>query len=198
MKLKIALIEDYSEWHFMIDAVLKNGNNFSVDLTCLWGEDFFERINNHHIDLVLLDISLPGTNGFEVAKRIINEHPKLPVIIFTSSYNASDFCSFYNSGIKAYLNKSRLIYLNDDLLKIMGMIDSFGYNFKPFTYQDIELVEMVCKKMTNREIAEQTKTTSKNIENRLARFCDSVKINHTRLDIFEFAVKYGFWNPWKP
>lgn len=195
--LRIAVIEDDRFWHQLIEKVLHEKNDFKVVLSCLWGHDFFDHINDHNIDLVLIDIALPATDGFEVSEQIKKMCPNLPRIIFTSSYNESDISRFYYSGIKAYLNKSRLMNLNEDLLIVMDLIKTKGYAFKPITYQDFELISMVCKKMTNNEMAIQLKTSAKNIENKLNRFCNSVNIKNTKLHIYEFAVRYGLWNPWK-
>jgi two-component system alkaline phosphatase synthesis response regulator PhoP len=47
------------------------------------GEEALERIHSRHIDLVLLDIMLPGLDGFEVCRSIRSEGRDTPVIMLT-------------------------------------------------------------------------------------------------------------------
>ena len=47
------------------------------------GEEAFERLGSHPVDLVFMDIGLPGQSGLEVTKRIKVEHPDTTVTILT-------------------------------------------------------------------------------------------------------------------
>jgi hypothetical protein len=38
--------------------------------------------------------------------------------------------------------------------------------------------------------------SKKCVENRVVRLCEKLYIDHRKLDIYEFCVKFGFWNPW--
>jgi DNA-binding NarL/FixJ family response regulator len=86
----IALIEDSQLWTEIIKFQLREFRKLNIVLTCQWGEEFYERFNQYPIDLVLLDISLPGTNGFEVAKEIKRRLPNVPIVVFSSSANSKD------------------------------------------------------------------------------------------------------------
>jgi DNA-binding response OmpR family regulator len=66
--------------------------------------DGISHINTHYYDLLLLDISLPDFNGFEILKHIKN-HLSLPVII-TSAYNDIKYkISAFNYGADDYMVK---------------------------------------------------------------------------------------------
>jgi two-component system, OmpR family, response regulator BaeR len=55
-------------------------------------------------DLVLLDISLPGTNGFELFREI-REHSKAPIIFFTASDREEDIKQAAKLGAADYITK---------------------------------------------------------------------------------------------
>lgn len=59
------------------------------------------------IDLVLLDLNLPATNGQEILEEIKSEPPlkRLPVIVLTSSQSTDDLVKAYEAGANAYLLK---------------------------------------------------------------------------------------------
>lgn len=48
------------------------------------GEEGLRRIGENGIDLVLLDLKLPGISGMEILKKILREHPEIPVIIISA------------------------------------------------------------------------------------------------------------------
>ena len=49
------------------------------------GESVLEYIADHPIDLLFLDIDMPGMSGFDIAKRLCTEYPQLK-IVFVSAY----------------------------------------------------------------------------------------------------------------
>jgi two-component system response regulator len=57
--------------------------------------------------LVLLDLGLPGTGGFEVLRRIReNERTRLiPVVVLTSSMSPDDVAESYRLGANSYVRK---------------------------------------------------------------------------------------------
>ncbi len=48
------------------------------------GKEAFERLASHPVDLVFMDIGLPGQSGLEVTKRIKTDHPDITITILTS------------------------------------------------------------------------------------------------------------------
>jgi CheY-like chemotaxis protein len=55
------------------------------------------------VDLVLLDLSLPGQNGWDTFERLTAEHPHIPVIIATGRLN--QFSTARSAGAGALLEK---------------------------------------------------------------------------------------------
>ena len=58
-------------------------------------------------DLILLDLNLPGVNGFEILKRA-KETPivkRIPIVVLTSSMEEGDRALSYDAGANSYLVK---------------------------------------------------------------------------------------------
>lgn len=60
---------------------------------------------NHDFDLVVLDINLPGINGFELCRFIRQQNAKVPVIMLTSMTSLDDKVEGYEAGADDYMVK---------------------------------------------------------------------------------------------
>ena len=70
------------------------------------GEEAFEHINQHHYDLIFLDVVLPGVNGYEVCKVIKQSSAKdTPVIMLTGNSSSEDRIKGKLAGCDTYLIK---------------------------------------------------------------------------------------------
>ena len=59
----------------------------------------------HSFDLVILDLNLPGMNGFELCRAIRRRNEKIPVIMLTSMGQFSDKTEGYDAGADDYIVK---------------------------------------------------------------------------------------------
>ena len=69
------------------------------------GEDGAVQAEDDSVDLVLLDISLPGLNGHEVLSRIRSRHPGLPVLMLTARDDLDNKVRALDAGADDYLTK---------------------------------------------------------------------------------------------
>ena len=68
------------------------------------GEEGIEEIANHHFDLVLLDVMMPGIDGFETLKRI-RQTSIVPVLMLTARGEETDRILGLEMGADDYLAK---------------------------------------------------------------------------------------------
>ena len=69
------------------------------------GDDGIQTALSNHIDLVILDIVLPGCSGLEVLKRIRESEPTLPVILLTARGEEMDRVAGLRGGADDYVVK---------------------------------------------------------------------------------------------
>ena len=58
-----------------------------------------------NIDLILLDIMLPGINGFEICRKVKKEKPELPIIMITARGTEMDKVAGLDIGADDYITK---------------------------------------------------------------------------------------------
>ncbi len=71
------------------------------------GEDALTQMNEHEVDLVILDIHMPRLDGFGVLRQL-RAHPaysRIPVIALTASAMAGDRDSVIAAGFSEYISK---------------------------------------------------------------------------------------------
>ena len=83
-------------------------------------------------NLILLDINMPGLDGFEVLRRIKGDERLrvIPVVMLTSSNDERDVARSYGLGSNSYVQKP---VGNDDLYRCVSSIPAywFGLNVPP-------------------------------------------------------------------
>jgi DNA-binding response OmpR family regulator len=102
-ELKILLVEDEKK----IADVLKKGlteKQFHVEVAYdgLVAKNILE---NHSFNLIILDINLPGMNGYELCKYIRTRNENIPVIMLTALNDINDKIEGFDAGADDYIVK---------------------------------------------------------------------------------------------
>jgi DNA-binding response OmpR family regulator len=84
------------------------------------GEEALERLTYERFSLVILDIMLPGMDGFAVCREIRRTSSRVPVLILTARSEDGDRITGLESGADDYLIKP--FNLNEFLLRVSGML----------------------------------------------------------------------------
>ncbi len=105
MGKKILVIEDDPGSRRLTEFTLKR-EGYEV-LTAGNGLEGLNRINRDHPDLVILDVMLPGIDGYEIARRIRSqpETEKLPILMLSGKVRAEDKTTGLQVGANDYLSK---------------------------------------------------------------------------------------------
>jgi two-component system response regulator RegX3 len=102
MKAKILIIEDEVEIAELISLYLKKDGLDSVH--CETAEDALTIIENSDIDLIVLDINLPGMDGFEFLQKL-RITKKIPVVIVSAREDDADMVLGLGIGADDYVTK---------------------------------------------------------------------------------------------
>jgi twitching motility two-component system response regulator PilH len=102
---KILVVDDSpTERYFLSDILIKNG--FSVS-TAENGEEALQKIKADKPQLILMDIVMPGQNGFQITRAISRDPDTqdVPVIICTSKGQETDRIWGLRQGARDYIVK---------------------------------------------------------------------------------------------
>ena len=101
--IKILLLEDDYLYRVSIKEFLEE-LDFHVD-DFENGDDAFDAIFENFYDLLLLDIRVPGMDGFSLVEYIRKEKIDVPVIVLTSLTDIKDLSKGYELGCNDYIRK---------------------------------------------------------------------------------------------
>ena len=102
---KVLVVDDSkTELMFMTDLLQKNG--FTVK-TAENAEDAFRRLAEEKPDLILMDVVMPGQNGFQLTRAITRDplYADVPIIMCTSKNQETDRVWGMRQGARAYMTK---------------------------------------------------------------------------------------------
>lgn len=105
MPWKILIVEDNQDNLELAVKVLRNKGFETVE--AVDGEEAIEKAVSEKPDLILLDISLPKLNGYEVAKRLksMEEFKEIPIVAFTAHAMKGDREKVIVAGFEGYISK---------------------------------------------------------------------------------------------
>jgi DNA-binding response OmpR family regulator len=116
--MNILLVEDDITLHRNIVAALE-ADGFFVD-GCYDGAFVIKTFQKKKYELVILDINLPGKNGFQLCKAIREIDKVVPILFLTAFNDLEDKIEGFNAGADDYLTKP--FFIRELLLRVHALI----------------------------------------------------------------------------
>lgn len=141
LKHKILLVEDEETLAIGLEYNLTE-EGYEVD----WVADGKKAISNlrkSKYDLIVLDVMLPYFDGFEVAEKVREKFPQMPILFLTARTGIKDKIRGLEIGADDYLTKP--FHLKELLLRVKGMLKRQTWykeereNLKSFRFGDNEI-----------------------------------------------------------
>ncbi len=196
-KIKILIADD----HPLFRRGLKNAFSETPDIEVVGevdnGNEVLGAVRDLHgnLNLVLLDIALPGKGGLEVLKQMRTEHPKVPVLIL-SVYPESQFAvRFIKAGASGYLTKESPVDTLVEAVQKVGrggkfasqeITEKLAFDFadsdKPvhesLSDREYQVFTMIAAGRSLTEIANELSLSVKTISTHRTRILDKMKMEN--------------------
>lgn len=101
--MRILVVEDEKNMNRLITEAMED-ENYSVD-SCFDGEDALDYTLAAEYDVIILDVNLPGIDGFSVVSRLRDRDCLTPVLFLTARDSVTDKVAGLESGGDYYLTK---------------------------------------------------------------------------------------------
>ncbi len=136
-RLPVLVVEDNATERYALEHLLAQFDYTTVTLSS--GEEAIEYLKTSKVAAILMDLSLPGIDGFQCAERIrsLSQHKDVPIIALTGRTDQHSQDAATKVGMTAYLSKPFDI---EELRKILlrHVYDPDMPNLKTLTPMDSE------------------------------------------------------------
>jgi CheY-like chemotaxis protein len=105
MPRKILIVEDNEDSRELVVKVLRNKGFDTIEAAD--GEEAIDKVKREKPELILLDISIPKMDGYEVARRLksLEEFSEIPIVALTAHAMKGDREKVIAAGFEGYISK---------------------------------------------------------------------------------------------
>ncbi|CAG0947377.1 Response regulator UvrY [Anaerolineae bacterium] len=119
--INILIADDHVLVREGLKKIIKSESDMTICGEASNASEVFERVSDAGTDIVLLDISMPGSTGLEVLERLKRDHPKLPILILSMHPEDSFAVRAFKAGAAGYITKGSAVEeLVQAIRKIVG------------------------------------------------------------------------------
>ena len=104
--VRIAIVEDDSELRELLRRRIERTEGMKMVRTFVSGDDFLAGLTELDVNVVLMDINMPGTNGIDTVRAAKTARPELQFLMLTIFENPAYIFQALCAGATGYLLKS--------------------------------------------------------------------------------------------
>jgi DNA-binding NarL/FixJ family response regulator len=104
-KIRVAIADDHAVLRESLGALLASHGDFSVVGTASNGLEALELVEKEHPDVLVLDLFMPGTDGFEVLRQLDRAPVKVATLVLTGSESQLDYVQVVRFGARGLVLK---------------------------------------------------------------------------------------------
>jgi len=204
----VLLADDHTLVRAGIRALVEKLSEVEVIAEAKDGREALRLVREHRPDLVLMDIAMPGLNGYEATSRISKEFPDIRVIILSMYANEEYVREAVHAGAAGYLLKRCATAELEKAIKTVAGGDSY---FSPLvaaqasngsrpsfdrallerlTPRQREILQLIAERHSTKEIAQILGISVKTVETHRAQLMDRLAI-HDVPGLVRFAIRTG-------
>jgi two-component system response regulator NreC len=210
MTTRILLVDDHSMFRSGMKALLETEKGFEVVGEAATGDEGVDRVRELKPDVVVMDLSMPGSNGLDATRRIAALGLKARVLVLTVHAEEEYLVPVVEAGASGYLTKTSADQDLVDAIRVVARGEVYlppkatrlllqqYRNASPEATQGLqelsarerEVMALTAEGFSSREIGEKLFISPKTVDTYRARIMEKLGLNH-RSELVRFALKTG-------
>jgi two-component system, NarL family, invasion response regulator UvrY len=203
--MRLLVVDDHAIVRSGIRRLLSDRTDIEV-LEASSGEEAMSAVFDAQVNLIVLDLNLPGLGGLELLRRLVRAVPKVPVLIFSQHAEAIYATKALEAGAQGYVSKNALpeefldavdavlggsVAVEKSIQRDMAIRDVVEDAYlKPLTERDIEILRLLAAGNSLSEIAAKLGIAYKTVANTLSRIKEKLGAGQTS-DLIRIAIGRG-------
>ena len=115
----LLIVDDHEIVRAGIKRLFENTPNLNIVADLGSGEEAYQFLHKNTVDLIIMDVSMPGKGGIETTNQIKKRYPKIKILMLSMHDNAMIIEKAMNAGADGYILKNDL---SDDLLNAVEKV----------------------------------------------------------------------------
>ena len=204
-KITVLLVDDHSLVRRGFRRMLEDESDMEVVGEAGDGEESIKLAKKLHPQVVVMDCALPGMNGLEATRQIIEEAPDTAVLMLSMHTENTWVRQAIEAGAKGYVLKNALdLELGAAIRKVAAGETVFdpqveqrsvlkGERSAALTQRELEVLQMIVDGKSNKEIATLLDLSANTIAVHRANIMNSLGI-HKTAELVVYAIRAGLVN----
>lgn len=209
--VRILIADDHSVVRAGLRALLEHHGHFRVIAEAASGEEAVTKAQEHHPDVAVLDIRMPGLSGIEACRRIVQSVEGCKVIMLTSYAEDELLFAAIQAGASGYVLKrvgdNELVQAVERISRGEGILDPAMTStvfaemrkanqaqnaaaFADLTPQELAVLALVADGLTNRQIAVRLYLGEGTVRNYVSSVLAKIGVSN-RAEAAAYAVKHN-------
>jgi two-component system invasion response regulator UvrY len=201
----LLVVDDHAIVRSGIRRLLGERDDIQV-LEAASGEEALHVVLDRPVNLIVLDLNLPGLGGLELLRRLVRAAPKIPILVFSQHAEAIYATKALEAGARGFVSKNAMpeefleavdavlsgaVAIEKSVQREMAMRDlAEDAYLRPLTERDIEILRLLAAGNSLSEIAAKLGIAYKTVANTLSRIKEKLGVGQTS-DLIRIAIGRG-------
>lgn len=204
-KITVLLVDDHSLVRRGFRRMLEDEPDMEVVGEAGDGEEAVKRAKELHPQVVVMDCALPGVNGLDATRQIIEDLPATAVLMLSMHSESTWVRQAIDAGAKGYILKNAMdLELGSAIRKVAAGETVFdpkveqrsalkGERGNALTPRELEVLQMIVDGKSNKEIAVALDLSANTVAVHRANIMNTLGI-HKTAELVVYAIRAGLVN----
>lgn len=206
--INVMLVDDHSLVRAGIKHILQGASGIRVVVEAESGEEAIKSARDHQLDVVLMDVQMPGIGGLEATRKLLRNDPDLRVLAVTICTNELFPARLLQIGAAGYLTKGasademvhaiRSVYMGQRYispevarsLALRHVSDQKNVGFEELSEREMQVMLMITVGMKVQDIADKLCLSPKTVNSYRYRIFEKLDVQND-VELTLLAIRQG-------
>lgn len=206
--IRVLIADDHTIVRHGLRQILSSEQDMAVSAEAQNGQEVLDIVRRERVDVVVLDISMPGRNGLETLKELKRHHPGIAVIVLSMHPKDQYAVRVIKAGASGYITKesapSELVvairkacrgekYIDPEIAEVLANYIEHGGTEDPHTRLSDREYEVLCHIASGKgltDISQEMNLSVKTISTYRSRIIEKTGLS-SNAEITRYAISRG-------